>query len=74
MRRVKTIIKKRTTRKQSCNYQKSYDRFISELDKLNKCRLKHCSKYGMGQKSTNCVARKCKRKLSKINRKYKVSY
>ena len=50
--------------------QKMFGKFIKDLEQLNKCRIKHCKKYGMGNESDKCVKKKCSRKLGKLNRKY----
>ena len=50
--------------------KKLLNKFLKDLEQLNKCRIKHCKKYGMSKKSDTCVKKKCSRKLRKLNRKY----
>tara|TARA_Y100000389_G_C17190704_1_gene378695 strand:- start:155 stop:427 length:273 start_codon:yes stop_codon:yes gene_type:complete len=47
--------------------EKAMKSFINELEKLNKCRIKYCRKYGRSNKSDECVKKHCKPKLSSVN-------
>lgn len=47
--------------------EKAMKSFINELEQLNKCRIKHCRKYGRSNKSDECVKKHCKSKLSSVN-------
>ena len=47
--------------------EKAMKSFINELEELNKCRIKHCRKYGRSNKSNECVKKHCNSKLSSVN-------
>ena len=64
-------IKQKQVKKVLIMREETMKDFLKQLEQLNKCRIKHCRRYGRSNKSDTCVKKKCKGKLTSVNKKNK---
>ena len=64
--------KKKSRKPRKTNKKKQRKIPYRELNQLDSCRVKRCGHHGMSNESDNCVAKKCKKQLKNLNKKFMI--